>query len=146
MRCLGLGMEGRWDSIPRSEDWDLRFRFPEYTQIPFSHPPSWVWTRKLIFHKAAFRDRDHPESQLEARDGLEDLWKWQWRKEKNVPKDSVCKPHSLDLALSPPSSGHQTQGSVPGECRVGAVVTSLTGIMTPWSPLAPLRPLSPGRP
>ena len=55
-----------------------------------------------------------PESELEDGEGLKDLWKWQWRKEKNIPQDSVCKIHSLDLARSRSSFGHWTQGSVPG--------------------------------
>ena len=53
-----------------------------------------------MFHLGAFSGRDPPESGLEDRNGLEDLWKWQWRKETNIPEDSVCKPHSLDPVLS----------------------------------------------
>lgn len=75
---------------------------PDFLSIPrsLSHPSSWVGTRKLMFHLGAFSGRDPPESGLEDRNGLEDLWKWQWRKETNIPEDSVCKPHSLDPVLS----------------------------------------------
>lgn len=39
--------------------------------------------------------------------------KWQWRKKKTIPKHFVCKPCSLDSALSHPSFGHWPCGSVP---------------------------------
>lgn len=86
----------------------------------------------------------NPESELEARAGLEDIWKWQWRKKKNIPEHYVHKPCSLDLALSPPDTGLGALST--GWCGAGARAVALTGIMTPRSPLAPLKPFSPGRP
>lgn len=91
-------------------------------------------------HQGASGGRDPPESQPEDRAGLEDLWKWQWRKRRNIPEHSIPQPCSLDPALSR-SSGHRPQ-----VVRGWGEGVALTGIMSPRSPLAPLRPFSPGRP
>lgn len=85
--------------------------------------------------------------------------KWHWRKKTKVPKHFVCKPCSLDSALSHPSLGPWPCGSVPralwgwGTYRHHEPSVSFGALETiqPWATLKPtedalVNPLPTGQP